>query len=178
MAIISYQDTPADLGKQAVSQQQQVGQQAAGGLFSNTAAQSAFKKRAGYNQQTLNAAVDAWGLDLVANWNKNSEEMTNALNDDMEQMRRAATQARQANDMAMYKIAMQKIMFDKEMAAHATALTNAKIGDIFTAIIAGLGQLGAGFFTSDYWENLKTIRQPTFQTAGQYQATPQSGFTF
>lgn len=160
MAIIDYQDVP-DLTKQAATQQQQVGQQAAGSLFSGSAAQSAFQKRSAYNQQSINAAIDAWGMDLVTQWDKQGEQMVNAVKDDMKQMREAARQARVQNDMARYKIAMQREMFDKEMLANANALSNAKIGDIFTAIVAGLGQLGAGFFTSNAWYRIKQdIRTP------------------
>ena len=162
MALINYQDVP-DLAKQAATQQQQVGQQASGSLFSG-AAQSAFKKRSAYNQQSINAAIDAWGMDVVTQWDKQGEQMVNAVKDDMKQMREAARQARVQNDMARYKIAMQREMFDKEMLANANALSNARIGDIFTTIIAGLGQLGAGFFTSDTWYQLKqNIRTPQVQ---------------
>ena len=175
MALIDYQDAPADLGKKAAAQQQQVGRQAAGGLFSGTAAQSAFQKKSAYNQQSINAAIDAWGMDLVTQWDKQGEQMVNAVKDDMKQMREAARQARVQNDMARYKIAMQREMFDKEMLANANALSNAKIGDIFTGIIAGLGQLGAGFFTSDFWNNYKAGLQPTFKTAEEYMS-PTGGF--
>ena len=173
MALGLYQDLP-QAGQEAVTQQSQVGQQAAMGLFGKVP--GAYQNRAKYNQDTIKSAIKAWGLDMVANWNKNSEEMTNALKDDMKQMRNAAYEARKSNDMAMYKIAQQRIMFDKEMIANAHALSNAKIGDIFTAIITGLGQLGAGFFTSDYWNNYKSrniipeVQSPVFKYG-----TPQYG---
>lgn len=151
MPLDLYTDKPIGVAKEAVGQQFETGQRFAGSLFSRGTAMGAYKNKAEYNKARIGEAIDAWGMDLVSDWGKNSEQLMTAVSDDLEEMRRQAGMAQKSNDMEQYKIAMDRIMFDKDMKAYADALDKARIGDIFTSIIAGLGQLGAGFFTSDAW---------------------------
>lgn len=180
MAIDLYTDQPQQGLQEVAGQRLEQGKTAVGGIFSGTAGQSAFQSRMGRNQRRMDEAINAWGTDMVINWGKQSAQIRQALKDDMETMKIEMTQARQRNDMERYKLALQQKMFDEEMTVYADMLDKAKVGDIFTAIVGGLGQLGAGFFSSDAWYQMKVGWQskPTFQTAGQYQATPFSGFTF
>lgn len=159
MPLDLYGDKPVGVAQTAAGQQFETGKQlGAGGLFTSSAAMGAYGSKAKYNQQRMNEAINAWGTDLIIDWNKNSEQLIGAVKEDLTDMRQRASQARQANDMEMYKLALQKTMFDKQMLAYAQALDKARIGDIITSIVAGLGQLGAGFFTSDAWEQYKAGR--------------------
>lgn len=178
MPLDIYGSKPQEVTKSILGEQVETGVQRSAGLFSGTAAQANVGAKAERNKQKLKQAIDAWGTDMLVNWKEQSSYLNQALRQDLKSMREQANQARIAGDMKNYQLALQKSMFDKEMLTYADMLDKARIGDIFTGIVAGLGQLGAGFFTSDVWENMKTRRQPTFQTAGQYQATPGSGFTF
>ena len=155
MAIDLYTDQPQQGLTEVSGQRLEQGKKAVGGIFSGTAGQSAFQSRMGRNQRRMDEAINAWGTDMVINWGKQSAQIRQALKDDMDTMHTEMSQARQENDMERYKLALQQVMFDKEMAVYADMLDKAKIGDIFTAIVAGLGQLGAGFFTSDLWESMK-----------------------
>lgn len=153
MPLDLYTDKPAGVAKEVVGQQFQTGQRFASSLFSRGTAMGAYKSKAEYNKARIGEAIDAWGLDLVSDWSKNSEQLMTAVSDDLEEMRRQASMAREANDLEQYKLALQRIMFDKQMKAYGDALNKARIGDIFTSIVAGLGQIAAGYFSSEEWLN-------------------------
>jgi len=163
MAIDLYTDQPQQALSEVAGQRAAQGQQAVGGAFGG-AAQGAFKSRMGRNQRRMDEAINAWGTDIVINWNKNSAQIRKAVKDDMDNMHTQMSQARQSNDMELYKLALQQSMFDKEMMTYADMLDKAKVGDILTAIVGGIGQLGAGFFTSDAWKAMKLdINTPKVQ---------------
>ena len=112
MAIDLYTDEPQQALKQVAGQRAEQGQQAVGGAFGGTAAQSAFASRMGRNQRRIGEAIDAWGMDIVKNWNTNSAQIRKAVQDDMKTMGQQMLQARKTNDMETYKLAMQQKMFD------------------------------------------------------------------
>ena len=163
MPLDLYTDKPIGVAKEAVGEQFQTGQRFAGSLFSRGTAMGAYKSKAEYNKARIGEAIDAWGMDLVSDWGKNSEQLMTAVSDDLEEMRRQASMARESNDMEQYKLAMDRIMFDKEMKAYAEALDNARIGDIFTSIIWGLGQMTAGYFSK---EKVIPSSYPTYRGGG------------
>lgn len=168
MPLNIYGSKPQEVTKSVLGEQLETGVQRGAGLFTGTAAQAGVGRKVERNKQKLGQAIDVWGIDMLVNWKEQSSQLNQALRQDLKSMRGQANEARIAGDMKMYQLALQKSMFDKEMLTYAQALDNARIGDIFTGIVTGLGQLGAGFFTSDIWYNMKAGPQPSPVTSPVY----------
>jgi hypothetical protein len=168
MALDLYGDQPAQATQQMTGGAFQTGQSVASSLFSRKGTMGAYKRKAGMNQRKLNEAIQAWGTDLVAQFSSVGEDMMNAVRQDLEQMRVEAQQARAANDMKRYQIALDRSLFDKQMLAYGQALQQAKIGDIMTGILAGIGQIGAAAGeaytrTRDWQKYLDALRDIQFK---------------
>lgn len=159
MPLNLYGDKPIGAAKEVLGQQFETGKRFAGGLFSRGTAMGAYESKTAQSKAKIGEAIDAWGTDMLVSWKEKSGELNQALRQDLKGQREKANQARIQGDMGMYKLALQQLMFDKEMLAYANALDSARIGDIFTSIVAGLGQLGAGYFTSDSWYNFLNQQQ-------------------
>jgi len=144
MPIDLYGKQPTDVLKgMAQTQQKQTGGKLLG-MFTRSASKGAYQAKEKVNTQRLDEAIQAFGNDVLLNWNEKSAEMGDAVQQDLESMRTQMQQARAAHDMEMYKLALQQSLFDKQLLAYKNSLDKAKFGDIMTGIIAGLGQLGAG----------------------------------
>jgi len=126
------------------------GTQATAGLRTRSSSRAAFTKALGRQQGNLLDAIEAWGIKNVLNWKENSAQIMQSLQQDLSQMRQKAHQARAQGDMESYKLVMQRILFDKQMAAQANMLNSSNAGSIISAIVGGLGQIAAGYFTSDF----------------------------
>ena len=102
-------------------------------------------------QQDIKSAVDAWGMDTILQLHRGSSEMIDAVRDDLRQMQHKAMEARKANDVETYKMALQQSLHDQKMLAYADQLNKTRIGDILTGLISALGTIGliggeAGWF--------------------------------
>jgi len=122
-------------------------QQTAGKMFSKGAAKGAFQKALGHRQASLDQAIEAWGEDTARNWKENGAKLMQAVHDDLSQMRIKAQQAKAQGDMETYKLAMQRILFDKQMAEYGKALDDAILGSKVSGIVGGLGQITAGLLS-------------------------------
>lgn len=146
MALDLYTSTGLQAPAQNVRQQAfQQGRQKTG--FLGRAAAPA-KRRLAQNEANIKDAIDAWGIDVVMEWDKNSGRMMQGVMDDLRQARQTAMKARAEGDMQRYQMALQRSLFDKQMAARADQLNKAKVGQIFTGIMGGLFELAGGLIES------------------------------
>jgi len=153
MPIDLYGDKPTDVLKGLAGRQIEQGKTVAGRMF-GAQAMPGFQKQLGRIQTRIDEAIEAWGLDALMNWQENSAAFTQALQQDLKTMRNEANQARLVNDMDRYQIALSRILFDKKMLEYKNQLDKARIGDIITAIIGGLGQIAAIAGTRAYERKL------------------------
>ena len=144
MALDIYGEKPVTAGRQVVGQAMKTGQAQLGSLFGEGQAAGAMQPQMQLDEAKLNEAVDAWGRDLVKNWNQNSGQIMQALDQDLTMMREEASRARQENDMQRYQLAMEKILFDKQMKAYGDLLDKANRHNLLNAILYGGGQVAAG----------------------------------
>ena len=144
MPIDLYTDKPQQALGQVAQRATQFGQQTFGGLFSSPQAQGAMVQQGQMNEARLKEAVDAWGVDIVKNWNQSGRQVLDALQQDLRMMREEATRARQENDMQRYQMALQKSLFDKQMLAYGKLIDSANQHNLLNAILYGVGQVGAG----------------------------------
>ena len=98
-------------------------------------------KEIGRRERGLRNAIDTFGLQSSIQFSEQSDEMVDAIREDMREMRFKAQTARAQNDAEEYKLALEKIMFDKEMAARVDELGKTKISQLITGLIAGVGSV-------------------------------------
>ena len=98
-------------------------------------------KEIGRRERGLRNAIDTFGLQSSIQFSEQSDEMIDAIREDMREMRFKAQTARAQNDAEEYKLALEKIMFDKEMAARVDELGKTKISQLITGLIAGVGSV-------------------------------------
>jgi len=157
MAIDLYGTKPIGaLQSVAQTQQKQTGGKLLG-MFTRSASKGAYGAREQVNTQRLNEAIQAFGTDVLLNWKERSAQLGEAVQEDLKNMSIQMQQARAANDMEMYKLALQQSLFDKQLLAHKDSLDKARFGDIMTGIIAGLGQLAAGGIEA--WQDKKAYEE-------------------
>jgi len=139
---------PIDLyGSKPIGITQDVAQQAVraktpAGMGS--AAQGAFGSSMKYYSQKLGEAIDAWGMDTVMDWQNKGAKIEQQFRTDLEEMRRKAQMARATNDMEMYKLSMQKILFDKQMLAYADNIKKNNTHSLIAGLVELIGQIGGG----------------------------------
>ena len=132
--------------------------QGMGGAFSRTAAVGATQARAQYGTSKLGEAIDAWGADVIADWRNKSATMMQQLTGDLEEMRRQAEQARATNDMEMYQLAMDRLLFDKKMLAYAQEIEKNNTHSLIAGLVGAAGQILGGYLGSKSFR-----KQPSFQ---------------
>lgn len=115
-------------------------------MFGTSTAGNIRSNVSGYMKDTILEGLNAYGIDYALNWNTKAEQIMKALTDDMEEATQQAIKARQMGDMAMYKQALQRRLFDRTMAQYADAMNKAKIGQILTGIIGGIGSIAGNYF--------------------------------
>jgi hypothetical protein len=103
-------------------------------------------------QKDIKGAIDAWGMDTILQMQKGDRQMFESVQEDLKQMRRKASEARQANDVETYKLALQQSLHDRQMLTYADQLNKAKIGDIFTGLISALGNIGLIGYDKGWFE--------------------------
>jgi len=115
-------------------------------MFGTSTAANIRNNVSGYMKDTIMEGLNAYGIDYALNWNTKAEEVMKALTDDMQKVTQQAIEARQRGDMAMYKQALQRKLFDKTMAQYATAMSQARLGQILTGIIGGISSLIGNYY--------------------------------
>ena len=120
------------------------GAEATAGLRPGAASKGAFAKALRMKQVSLMDALEMWGTKNVLNWKESGAAMLHQVDQSLEEMRTAAQKARAEGDMETYKLALQQILFDKQMKARADQMADGQLGSIVSAIVGGLGQIGAG----------------------------------
>ena len=143
MALISYSNV-SEGPRQFIQGAKQQGRKSAGQLFSSGSAMGSYSGNQQFNENRINEAINAWGVDIARDWDRNGAMLIDAVRQDIKDLRIQAQQARKANDLERYRLALDQIMFDKQMLMYANELEQARKGDILTGVIAGLGQFGAG----------------------------------
>jgi hypothetical protein len=113
-----------------------------------SAAQGAFGSSMKYYSQKLGEAIDAWGMDTVMDWQNKGAKIEQQFRTDLEEMRRKAQMARATNDMEMYKLSMQKILFDKQMLAYADNIKKNNTHSLIAGLVELVGQIGGGVLGS------------------------------
>ena len=164
MALISYSNV-SEAPRQFIQGAKQKGRQQAGQLFSSGSAMGAYSGKQQFNENRINEAIDAWGVDIARDWQRNGPMLIDAVKQDIKDLRIQAQQARKANDLERYKLSLDQIMFDKQMLMYAQELEQARKGDILSGVIAGLGQFGAGLGES---YNRKLELENTKKQIGDY----------
>jgi len=144
-----YGSRPTEAAQQISGRAIGAGTQATAGLRTRSSSQAAFTKALGRHQGSLLDAIEAWGINNILNWKENSAQIMQSLQQDLKQMRQKAQQARAQGDMETYKLAMERLLFDQQMAAHADMLNSNNAGSIISAIVGGLGQIAAGYFSRE-----------------------------
>jgi hypothetical protein len=170
---------------QAMQQVQGQAQRAGQGFFGSVSgAGQAAQPQVQIDQARISEAVDAWGKDIVKNWNQSGGELMNALKQDLKSMREEAVRARQENDMERYKLALQKSLFDKQMLAYGNLIDKANRHNLLNAVLYGVGQVGAGVASKQYEKKYQSQLEGELQGQKdwfsnlmdyyQYQLTPGS----
>jgi len=144
MPIDLYGEKPLEALKGTVQRQAQLGKTVTEQMFSGVPKGRITPQLTRYKGQ-INDAIQAWGIDTLIKWNEMGAELRRSIEQDLEDARREAQQARVARDMETYKMALDRILFDKTMKQYADMLDQAAIGDIITAIVGGLGQIAAWY---------------------------------
>lgn len=142
MPIDLYGQKPLEALKGTVSRQAEFGKNITQQMFSNVPKGRIEPQLTRYKGH-INDAIQAWGIDNIIKWNENGAELTQAIEQDLQLARQELMKARAKRDMDTYKQTLDRILFDKTMKQYADMLNNASIGNIITAIIGGLGQIGA-----------------------------------
>jgi hypothetical protein len=133
-------DITQDVAQKAIAAKSPTGQ--------GSSAQGAFGSSMKYYGQKLGEAIDAWGMDTVLDWKNKGAMMEQKFRDELEEMRRKADMARQTNDMEMYKVTMQRILFDKQMLAYADNLKKNNVHSLVAGLVQLVGQIGGGYLGS------------------------------
>lgn len=169
-----YGSRPTEAAQQVTGGAIAGGTQATAGLRTRGSSQAAFTKALGRQQGNLLDAVEAWGIENVMQWKENGAQIMQSLQQELRQMRQQAEQAREQGDMETYKLAMQRALFDKQMAAHAKMLSDEKMGSIISALVGGLGQIAGGLASMDIpeWTN---ISDDFFDTSQYHLRPPHEG---
>ena len=144
-----YGSRPTEAAQEISGRAIGAGTQATAGLRTRSSSRAAFTKALSRQRGNIFDAIEAWGIKNVLNWKENSAQIMQSLQQDLSQMRQKAQQARAQGDMEMYKLAMQRVLFDKQMEAHAQMLNSEQMGSIISGIVAGLGQIAAGYFSRE-----------------------------
>ena len=155
-----YGDKPLEASKQVTGRAMTAGAEATEGLRPGGAAKGAFTKALRMKQVSLTDALETWGTKNVLNWKESGAAMLQQVDQELEEMRTAAQQARAQGDMETYKLALQQILFNKQMKAQADLLADEKLGSIVSALVGGLGQIGAG---------IASMPQPQYEPAHLYE---------
>ena len=129
-------DITQDVAQKAIAAKTPTGQ--------GSSAQGALGSSMKYYSQKLGEAIDAWGMDTVMDWNNKGAMMEQKLQQELVEMRRKADIARQTNDMEMYGLSMQRILFDKQMLAYANQLKKNNFHSLVGGLVELIGQIGAG----------------------------------
>lgn len=139
MPIDLYGSKPIDI-TQDVAQKAIAAKTPGGG----SSAQGAFATSMKYHSQKLGEAINAWGMDTVMDWRNKGAMMEQQFRNDLEEMRRKASMARSTNDMEMYKLSMQRILFDKQMLAYADQIRKNNTHSLVAGLVQLIGQVGGG----------------------------------
>jgi len=167
MPIDLYGQKPMQAGTQIQQRATQYGQGLFGSMAPNVGA--AATPQIQIDQARLQEAVDAWGSDIVKNWNQASGQLMDALQQDLKSMREEASRARMENDMERYQMALQKSLFDKQMLAYGKLLDKANRHNLLNAILYGAGQVGAGIAGNIYEKKYQSkLEKELERIRGQY----------
>ena len=142
-----YGSRPTEAAQEISGRAIGAGTQATAGLRTKSSSQAAFTKALGRQRGNLLDAIEAWGINNVLNWKENSAQIMQSLQQELKDLHHKMAQARAQGDMESYKLAMQRMLFDKQMAAKAKMLNSSNAGSIISALVGGLGQLAAGYFS-------------------------------
>ena len=145
MSIDLYGSSPVDVLKRFTGAHMERGKRSA-----PMTQKGALGGRMAFNERRIHEALNAWGSDVITQFDTMGDEIGNSIRQDIQDARYSAQKARAQNDMTRYKTDLQRILFDKQMAQHKQTLSRARLGDILSGIIAGAGQ-----FTAGYIENQK-----------------------
>ena len=135
-------DITQDVAQKAIAAKTPTGQ--------GSSAQGAFGSSMKYYSQKLGEAIDAWGMDTVLDWKNKGAMMEQKFRDELEEMRRKADMARQTNDMEMYQVTMQRILFDKQMLAYADNLKKNNVHSLIAGLVELIGQIGGGVLAKGF----------------------------
>ena len=150
-------DITQDVAQKAIAAKSPTGQ--------GSSAQGAFGSSMKYYSQRLGEAVDAWGMETVMDWQNKGAKMEQQFRNDLEEMRRKATMARSTNDMQMYGVAMQRILFDKQMIAYADMISKNNTHSLIAGLVQLIGQIGGGLLA----KGLPTSKIPMNDYQAYYQ---------